>query len=202
MIRLSSLNKKLSNSELIRFAHLIIASMVNPLFNHPVVQKLLASCKELLAKLEVAVDTPPHQSKPLEIDALRTPLEVALALLIDQVELLINHADLTDEERALLATEAGFTLRQKGKRPKQQFQLENGAAAGEVIVTMEGQKEVYEVLYTDDLVNYTNRQTMVSRLSVVTLAGLKSTTKYAVFYRTHGPKAENVTYGPLFVTVH
>jgi hypothetical protein len=202
MIRLSSSNKKLSNSELIRFIHLIIASMVNPLFNHPTVQKLLATCKELLTKLEAVVDTPPHQSQSLEIDALRTPLEENLALLIDQVELLINDADLTDEERALLASESGFTLRQQSKRPKQQFQVENGEAAGEVIVTMEGQKKVYEVLYTDDLVNFSNKQTMVSGVSVVTLSGLKSTTKYAVFYRTHGPKAEKVMHGPLFVTVH
>lgn len=202
MIRLSSLKKKLSNSELIRFTHIIIASMMNPLFNHPIIQKLLASCKDLLAKLEEKVNASPHPALSLEIEAIRKPLEEDLALLIDQVELLINDADLTDEERAALAVEAGFELRQQGRRTKQQFQVENGMAEGEIIVTMEGRKKAYEVLYTDDLVNYSNKQTVVSAVSVVTIKGLKSNTKYAIYYRAHGPNAENVMHGPLFVSVH
>jgi hypothetical protein len=202
MIRLSFLKQKLSNLELIRFTHIIITSMVNPLFNHPVVQKLLASIKESLAKLEATANATSYHSQSLEISAIRTPLEKDMALLIDQVELLINDADLTDEERALLAVEAGFTLRQHGKRTKQKFEVTNGKAAGEIMVVMEGRKKAYEVMYTDDLVNYSNKQTVVSAVSVATISGLKSSTKYAVFYRAHGPKAENVMYGPLFVSVH
>lgn len=196
------MKKKLSNSELIRFTHLIIASMVNPLFNHPVVSKLLASCKELLAKLEAATDTKSHQSRSLEVNAVRAPLEKDLALLIDQVELLINDANLTDEERALLAVEAGFTLRKHTKRSRQKFEVTNGKADGEIMITMEGRQKAYEVLYTDDLVNFSNKQMITSAVSTVTITGLKSSAKYAVFYRAHGPKADKVVHGPLFVTVH
>lgn len=202
MIRLVSFDKKMSHIKLIRFTHAIILRMVNPLFTHPLIQKLLDSCRELLVKLEATVNTAPHLSQSLEIEAIRKPLEERLALLIDQVELLLNDADLTKEERAVLAVEAGFSLRKHTKRPKQHFSLENGMAAGEITVTMEGGKKAYEVLYTDDLVNFSNKQTTVSAVSKARLTGLKGNTRYAVFYRAHGPKTENVMQGPLFITVH
>jgi hypothetical protein len=201
MIKLLSLNTKLNNSELIRFTHFIISCMVNPIFNHPLIQKLLASVKELVAKMEAAVDAAPHLAQAADVEAVRKQLEDTLALLITQTEVVINDTDLTDEERVALAQGAGFTLRQYGKRTKQRFMVENGATAGEIIVTMEGNKKAYEVLYTDDVVNFNNKQTVVSAVSVATINGLKIDTKYAVFYRAHGPNTEKVVEGPLFITV-
>lgn len=202
MIRLMSLNKKLKNAELIRFTHRILECLVNPLFTHPVIQRLLNASRELVSQMEDKVYAGRYQAQGAETRVVRKELENTLSLLITQAEMLINDADLTDKEREALAIGAGLTLRQHSKRQKQQFALKRAPEPGEIIVTMEGGKRAYEVLYTDDVVNFTNKEVVISMVSVARLKGLKSGTRYAIFHRTHSRHEESKMEGPLFIVVH
>jgi tRNA/tmRNA/rRNA uracil-C5-methylase (TrmA/RlmC/RlmD family) len=202
MIRLTSMNKKLKNDVLIRFTHHIHQCLVNPLFTHPVIQKLLQASRELVSQMENVVYAGRYQAQGVAVVAVRKQLENTLSLLITQAELLINDADLTDEEREAVAINAGFTLRKHSKRQKQQFGLKHAPGPGEIIVTMAGGKRAYEVQYTEDVVNFTNKEVVVSTASVTRLKGLKSGTRYAVFHRTHNRNENSAMVGPLFIVVH
>jgi hypothetical protein len=201
MIELVSSTRRKSSSELLVFAKLLTGSLTHPLFKTAMVQQLIEKLKELVVPFEITLESIGSPASTGNLRDQRLALENHLTILITQVEQQLNQADLTDGERLTQTQAAGLAVRGRGRRTKQKFGLKHGLHPGEIIVTMPGRMQAHEVQITDDLVNFSNKEIVVSTLSVTEINGLKSGIQYAVFHRAYGRHAEKGLEGPLYILV-
>jgi hypothetical protein len=158
--------------------------------------------KTSVANLEENLNTGNDKSKTDRVNAASKEVLRWLNIVANQVEILANQPDLTEDESLAIIHEAGMEVRASAKRNAQVFEVRHGAESGTAEMSAKGGVDGHEWQSTTDLVNFLNRVSHKSTTRAKTIVtGFTPGEKVAFFHRAITPSEDTTWEGPVFLTI-
>lgn len=158
--------------------------------------------KASVANLEKVSTEDISGSKTDRVNAATKEVMRWLNIVANEVEILANQPDLTEDESLAIIHEAGMEIRSSAKRNAQVFEVRQGAESGTAELMAKGGVDGHEWQSTTDLVNFQNRVSHKSTTRAKTIiTGLTPGQKVAFFHRAITSSGDTTWEGPVFLTL-